>query len=747
MIHDIELGGCAPVPLAYYLKSLGVLRLVAEQTDMGAKGFWRGDAFVLRSILDKESLVRFFLRDYRPTPIVAPWNGGSGFYFREEKLCEKDPVTGKKKKTGRRNLPTAATRVVDALLTSSSHRLDSYRESLVVSKELVRKMGFEKAPVEEAKMECIQTLRGRLPDLAITWLDASVVLTEEKPRYPPLLGTGGNDGDAEFSSNFMQRLCDVMDLCNGMPTDDASTWLQGALFADTMDGLLKGVAVGQFLPCAAGRVNAEFGFDSKSLVNPWDYILMVEGALLFAATAAKRMESSEPGVLSYPFSVHTSGVGYGSASQADESTDNSRAEIWVPLWDRPTSVNELKALMSEGRAQVGPRFARNGVDFARAVATLGVDRGISSFQRYGFQVRNGRAYFATPLNRFQVRRQPQVNLLSDVDKWLDSCIRRVNSRNAPASVSRALRQLEETILVLCKERGPPRTQDVLIALGECEKVLVKSNKWARDEKSFVSPIPPLSPNWLKEADDGSPEFRLASSLASLHGQYRNRKGREYWMSIRTQVEPIRTWMKEGRSGVTWNDEGTADIGWSDGDPVRVLNAIMSRRIILAVQSGADAYPDKGRLDAELGDIADFIEGRVDLRRMASLLWGLMLLDWPKVTENALTRICRSEAVFPGAGYGLMKLCFSGREVKGVRVPIVPEIHRRAALGDGAGATQLAVRRLRGSGFSVPVGTVSLSRESAQRTAAALIFPVDDYQLSRLADKVLRRGVECDEKEV
>jgi CRISPR-associated protein Csx17 len=338
-----------------------------------------------------------------------------------------------------------------------------------------------------------------------------------------------------------------------------------------------------------------------------------------------------------------------------------------------------------------------------------------------------------------------VNLLSDVDRWLDIFTGKATSDKAPASAGRALRQLNEAILTLCRNREPARVQEVLIALGECEKVLAKSPKWAKDK--FVAPIPLLSKNWLKEADDGSPEFRLASSLASVYGQYRNREGQKFWMSIRTQMEPIRTWLKEGRFEVGWNDEGIVDVVWSDGDQIRALNAVMSRRIIRAVQSGADAYPDKGRINAELGDIADFIEGRVDLQRMASLLWGLMLLDWPKVTENALTRTCRSDAIFPGAGYGLMKLCFSGREVKGVRVPIVPEIHRIAALGDGAGATQLAVRRLRGSGLSVPVDKISLSRGSAQRTAAALIFPVDDYQLSRLADKVLRRGVEYDEKEV
>ena len=102
-LNDLILMGCAPVPLAHYLKALGIFRIVAEQKDPGAKGYWRGDCFRLRTTMDRESLRSFFLEDYSPTPIIAPWNGGSGFYFQEEKLKEKDPLTGKKKKTGRRN--------------------------------------------------------------------------------------------------------------------------------------------------------------------------------------------------------------------------------------------------------------------------------------------------------------------------------------------------------------------------------------------------------------------------------------------------------------------------------------------------------------------------------------------------------------------------------------------------------------------------------------------------------------------
>jgi len=72
--RSLTLAGCAPAPLASYLKALGVLRLVSEQADGDAKGHWQDDAFVLISRLDAGALEEFLLERYRPTPLVAKLN-------------------------------------------------------------------------------------------------------------------------------------------------------------------------------------------------------------------------------------------------------------------------------------------------------------------------------------------------------------------------------------------------------------------------------------------------------------------------------------------------------------------------------------------------------------------------------------------------------------------------------------------------------------------------------------------------
>ena len=107
MSHVLQLLGCAPEPLMAYLKALGVFRLVAEQKDNDARAWWRNDTFTLSSALDRDALLEFFLHDYKPTPIVSPWNGGSGFYPRDNRdaitvLCSSDanPAAALSKRCG-----------------------------------------------------------------------------------------------------------------------------------------------------------------------------------------------------------------------------------------------------------------------------------------------------------------------------------------------------------------------------------------------------------------------------------------------------------------------------------------------------------------------------------------------------------------------------------------------------------------------------------------------------------------------
>ncbi|MCX7392498.1 MAG: type I-U CRISPR-associated protein Csx17 [Planctomycetales bacterium] len=702
-IHVHKLTGCSPIPLASYLKALGILRLVAEQADPTAQGWWLGDVFHLRTKLNQHGLREFFVNKYRPTPLVAPWNGGSGFYPKDNQSA------------------------ITALCEGHTERTVQYRETISACRLVLTALGLKEKPDGEAKGRLLIACRGRLPDEAVVSLDAAYVLTDDGPKYPPLLGTGFNDGRLEFTNNFMQRLLDLIEPQSGNPTTSAMSWWEEAFFPRVQGDLQKDSILGQFDPGAVERP-----------VNPWDYVLMLEGALVFAAAAVKRHESATKGALSYPFCVRSAGIGYGSSASSDEGS--CRAELWLPLWLRPCTYPELQTLLSEGRVQVEGRSARNGVDFARAVSTLGTDRGIDQFVRFGFHARNGLAYFAVPLGRFKVEPQPQVNLLAEIDGWLDSFRRAVSSDNAPSRAQRALRRLESAILELCQQKGPARLQAVLVALGEAQAALVVSSKWRAE--AFQRPVPLLSPKWFIDCDDATSEFRLAASLAAM---FSSSVG-----DFRQHLEPVEVKgrLAEGRSRwVEWTEDSSAacNVVWNAGDLEDNLIAVLKRRIVEAVRHGERSddgtlvFPGQSLCSASRGDVGAFLRHDTDDDRIASLVRGLVLLDWGRVQQSlAHKELQRGPAdPMPDATFSLLKLCHTPWAVRDVSVRLEPTIARLAAAGRADAAMKHAARRLIGSGLSPAIRVASRDTASTQRMAAALLFPLSWADVNTLANSVLK----------
>ncbi len=705
--HTLTLAGCAPVPLAHYLKALGILRLVSEQKDPNATARWHRDQFVLTSTLDREALLKFFSEEYQPTPVLAPWNGGSGFH------------------------PKDNSKALESVTKSESERLQRYATALWAAQSALQRMELGEKPTPEQKASLLLLCRNTLPEDALEWLDAAFVLTEDGAKYPPLLGTGGNDGRLEFTNNFMQRITEVMDVSTGKPLEHSLQRLGVSVFADAVASPLAKAPVGQFLPGTAGGANATSGFDAASAVNPWDFILMIEGALLFASASVKRLESADTGALAYPFCVRQAGVGYASATSSDESA--SRSEMWLPVWtQRAVTVAELSAIFSEGRSQVGARAARNGVDFARAVVGLGVDRGLDEFQRYGFQVRNGLSYFATPLTRVSAKKNAAVDLLSDVDVWLDRFRRAATKETAPASARRALSVLESRIFDLCTSHTPERLSAVFIALGQCEAVAARSLKWATAKENYLQPLFGLRKDWLNHGWNNSVEFRLAASLASITGKF----GKD-WLPMRCHLEQVISFIdkESGILSFRWSDVPSNHVQWSEAALPDVLNAIASRRLILTEEPPLF----RSEVWASLSDIKAFIEGETNDALLSDLLWSMSLINWREKTSLPSSPSER-QPVAPTL-YALLKLCFppvrSAQPDGILPVSAVPAMHRHAAQGNGDQAAAMAIRRLRASGYHPALRSLPVRGDYARRTSAALLFPISDHTLTSIHRQTTR----------
>jgi CRISPR-associated protein Csx17 len=718
-MNIIPLPGCTPTPMASYLKALGIFRVLSEQCAGALTSCrWDGSIFVLQSKLSRKEIVDFFLNRYCPTPLVSPWNAGSGFYFQEGKSKEKGQ-DGKKIKTGIRDQETEATRSVTSLQNSSGKRFSAYREMITQVKTHLNRTGRNCAPSEDEKKELFQNARNSFPDHLLDWLDAAFVFSGDKLIPPPLLLSGGNEGNLDFSNTFIQNLLAVFDKDTDASSESSESWLNNALFSEATQ-LVGDSSSGYFAPGIRGGANSTTGFSSKSHTNPWDFVFVMEGIVLFTGNATKKLASHKYEV-SFPFCVKASAGGY--ASGENKETTESKGEVWLPIWNSFTSLTELQHIFSEGRGSVGKRLARNGVDFAQAVASLGVDRGLDSFYRYGILPRFGDSYFASPLQQIKVRRDPIISdLLARCDEWISHFLSKAKSDTAPSSIRRVANRLEAAIFAQASaahssaQKNSTTAQELLVALGECECVLARSEKWRTKPEVSLRPIPYLPRDWVQAADNGSTEYRLAAALASLT-----------FFPVRQHLEPVNEWAK-------WDDAPKAknQVVWNEGDIIDVLCAMIKRRFLLAKSAGEKSWPEFARLTAWPCDIAAFIEGRIDEKRMAQLLWGLCLVDFSGESFSKETMPERpsteTQQELPPAFYAQLKLCFA-RLPDDSKVPIEPIIFNLVASGDGERASRQALRRLHGSNIPVTHISIPLSGDAAKRSAAALLFPLWDSQLA------------------
>ncbi|MEO5377335.1 MAG: type I-U CRISPR-associated protein Csx17 [Magnetococcus sp. DMHC-6] len=693
MVHKHLLTGCTPTPLGHYLKALGTLRLVAEQKDSKACGYWRDDTFVLQTHLDWEALERFFLEEYRPTPILAPWNGGSGFY-------PKDNKEG-----------------INRLLTASLQRFGTFSAAIQVAQKVLQDCGLTtERPKDLAKRNLIERLRAEWPDEALPWLDAALTLTDKKTGFPPLFGSGGNDGRLEFTNNFHQRLLMLFDLNSGAALTDGSFFLAHSLLGLGTSLLVDG-AVGQYLPGAIGGVNASTGFSGDTLGNPWDFLLMLEGSLLFASVITRKLGSSEGSEVGFPFTVKAMCVGSGQSGFADQ--ESARAELWLPLWDAPATFAELRVLFGEGRATLGRRPARDGLDFVRSVAGLGVDRGLTSFQRFGILNRNGMNYLATPLSRVAVRRNLRVDLIRDLDQggWLSRVGQlAANKKEAHRLTSLAGRVMEGLFEFSKTPDNPIFVQEVLMALGRLHVHLAL----ASGSREKLPPVPLLSPDWLFAADDASDELRLATALAGL-----------YWpkCSMRNHVLPM---AENGRGWAAAKGE-SRDWVWTKGGVVANLLAVLQRRLWHAQYSGqGDIFPDHGLLRVDRAALAAFLAGACDDDRLGDLLAGLILLKWQDMGNHVFSKRSAATSGTIPASFAALKLLtlspetlhyFNVLPVEGV-LSFPREIPAVLAAGQRQRAVTLAWQRLRSSGIKLMAHTPDVGLVAGERMGAALLLPMD-----------------------
>ena len=207
-----------------------------------------------------------------------------------------------------------------------------------------------------------------------------------------MLGTGGNDGRLDFSTNFHQQL--MTSLRHFRQSARACRWPRAR---DLLDGTQTDPVCGCCHRPVRSRQRRRAGLIAVRrgglAGQPVELHPVVEGALLFAASAAAATSTPRAGPPCRSPSTRPR------RDRRAGRQVRSRAAKSGPRSGRGFTLAEIKQLFAEARASWRGRPARRAVDFYAATRTLGVTRGIDEFTRYGLQRRNGLAFAAVPLDR------------------------------------------------------------------------------------------------------------------------------------------------------------------------------------------------------------------------------------------------------------------------------------------------------------------------------------------------------------
>ncbi len=678
------LAGCTPSPLANYLKALGVIRLVAQQADPEARAFFQGDQLCLATQLNRSRLLQFFLESYQPTPILDPWNGGSGFYPKDKKDA------------------------IDAIARSQNPRFSAFAQSIATTKNLVGTR--EQSPKDEEKFELLNLCRTYWTGPALDWFRAAVALgvgADARAAYPAVLGTGGNDGRLDFTNNFMQHIVALLDPITGAPLKDADNLLELALF-NIPAPVLTTAAIGQFSPGGAGGVNASAGFEGAALVNRWDFVLMLEGTVALAVATARRLETGRNSAqLAAPFALPAAGAGYASASEADEST---RGEQWYPLWSRPATWGEISDLFAEGRLQLPQGRAERPTQAAQAIARLGVSRGIEAFERYGFIERNGQANLAVPLGRWPVSHNPNIRLLDDIDPWLGRLRSQLGSK-APASLTREFRRVEAAVLQVCRAPEPMAWEDLLIALGRLEGLLLARPKHTASMTYLRPLLLERGDDWIGQLDRRRPEISLAVALATTS---------HFKLGpVRQHIAPVtadkKDWVKD------FGERKIAQATWREQAPVDNVVDLVQRRFLEARRAGLNYFPASSPYPAPWDHVERWVRGDLSAAQMVKMAQLVPALAACQVDGYAQPF---EEDIDPSAPLTFLRVLYPPREPDESRARLDPRPLTLWASERPDEANRAALDRLRSWGYRPRVHqNLFIDATTGRRLVASLAFPV------------------------
>ena len=479
--------------------------------------------------------------------------------------------------------------------------------------------------------------------------------------------------------------------------------------------------------------------------------------LLLLRGAVRSPRGSRHEYPSFPFILP------GSVLRAQGSTTLTQ-EVFLPTWssNRPRTLAEFQAQVRGFQARVGRRdFASGAADFRRAVVGRAVTGAFDAFHRFALEPRKpgqrspqcqAVSRGVTMVGPVSAAQGSLRLLLAPLDDsgWLEKF--RLGGKVDRASEKLALAKTSfdeavHTAIDVRTERGDDTSHvAVLRALWDLQLTL-----WRVSERpGAFRPAPLLEGRaWgrvLSELLKRSSAARLGWALASLGWTpIPDDNGQPVTKPIVEQLLPVTS---NGRGGLGVPDPAPAHrVGQPGQNPAREIAALSWRRWLDTVNLPVLAA--RGTRPAEIADVAALLRGDVAIKDVQGYLLAFLVLDGkgeaPPPTPS-------SGPVSPAYAALRLWLELSARPAPGERRPLDSVVPRGIATGTQCSvrsACRTALRRLRvaglpgfwpddarPSGKNVALPRVDLTVPQARLMAAAVLVPLRQESIARLANTLL-----------
>lgn len=468
-------------------------------------------------------------------------------------------------------------------------------------------------------------------------LFAAHVVPRDRAHFNPLLGSGGNAGKRAFLDGWKKAIGELkqeLDKESGQAREELGSLLMG----EPVTWLLEKLNAASWFSDANKLYNSGHSPYREGLMSPWAMALACEGLPFFAGAASRRLGARARAVGAFPF------VTQAAAPSTGGEAGHDNAEVWAPVWDRPMTLPEVRALFARGRAEVRGRSALTPAAFATAVVERGVDAGISGFLRFSL----GRT---TSANTFEPRFEGRIVLpASEVSNHathaappLASTLQRIltlldrlpgDEKKGKRWRFTGLRGLIERAMI--QLAASPSNSAVACSL--LDAVVAALDKVDRNQGYRARQVSwkPLPIAWLPALFGGeAPPVEARLALAAVSGfpasrpfaLYRFGVGWQYGRYVHLKQAPLR-WV------------------WGAGELPRVLTNVLTRRVLdweKATKGGSrQEPPTRIRQPASCQHVNAWLDGQVDEQLLECWLSRLALFDWSRGPDFARTSVLGQE---------------------------------------------------------------------------------------------------------